>query len=97
MLNKPKICTLSENIINDGKSLQDLYVENIQNITKNTLSKYINIQFSQNNINNLINELKSKLNNFENDIFFYDKNIKIIVKPAPYYLNNIELTIKLNI
>jgi hypothetical protein len=95
MLNKLKINNLSENIINDGKTLQELYIENIQNITKNTLSNYINYQISKNTIDNLINELKINLNEFENDIKIYNNNIKIIVKPAPYYLNNIELDILL--
>jgi len=95
VLNKQKIINLSDNIINEGKSLQGLYIENIQNIIKNTLSKYINYQISQNTIDNLINELKINLNEFENDIKIYNNNIKIIVKPAPYYLNNIELDILL--
>jgi hypothetical protein len=95
VLNKQKIINLSENIINDGKSLQDLYIENIQDITKNTLSKYINYQISQNTIDSLISELKINLNEYDNSVYYCNNNIKIIVKPAPYYLNNIELDILL--
>ena len=95
MLNKIKIHNLSENIINEGKSVQDLYIKNIQNITKNTLLKYNNFQICQNTIDSLINELKINLNEYNNSIYYCNNNIKIIVKPAPYYLNTIELNINL--
>lgn len=97
MINEIKTLDLSNKIINDNKSQEELLIDNIQNDIKNILSKYINFNLSDNLKQQIMHELTVNLQQYEHEICYDNQynlfNIKF--KTQPYNLTTYNLTVTL--
>ena len=98
MINEIKTLDLSNKIINDNKSQEELLIDNIQNDIKNILSKYINFNLSDNLKQQIMHELTVNLQQYEHEICYDNQynlfNIKF--KTRPYSLTTYNLNVTLN-
>lgn len=98
MINKIKTLDLSNKIINDNKSKEELLIDNIQNDIKNVLSKYVNFNLSDNLKQQIIYELTANLQQYEHDIYYDNQhnsfNIKFQTYPYNLTIYNLKVTIK---
>ena len=97
MINEIKTLDLSDKIINDNKSKEELLIDNIQNDIKNLLSKYVNFNLSDNLKQQIMHELTTNLQQYEHEICYDNQynlfNIKF--KTHPYNLTTYNLTVTL--
>lgn len=97
MINEIKTLDLSNKIINDNKSKEELLIDNIQNDIKNILSKYVNFNLSDNLKQQIMHELTTNLQQYEHDIYYDNQHnsFNIKFKTHPYKLTTYHLNVTL--
>lgn len=98
MINVIKTLNLSDKIINDNKSKEELLIDDIQNNIKNILSKYGNFNLSDNLKQQIIHELTANLQQYDHEICYNNQynsfNIKFRIYPFNLDTYNLTVTLK---
>lgn len=98
MINAIKTLNLSDKIINDNKSKEELLIDNIQADIKNILTKYVNFNLSDNLKQQIMHELNINLQQYEHEICYDNQynlfNIKFKTQPYNLTTYNLSITLK---